>query len=110
MKLGSCPDIFQISLGIRREIMRILRFPLFFRTQMDLFRRSEGVGRFPVPLEIADNLPDAMVTKSGDFDEKNISFGSRKKKYFQILRFSEVTLDLTTTYKVADLSILCVPN
>ena len=49
-------------------------------------------------LEIADNLPDAMVTKSGDFDEKKISFGSREKKYSQICRFSEVTLDLTTMY------------
>ena len=53
---------------------------------MDLSRSSEGVGRSPAPLEIADNLPDAMVTKSGDFDEIKISFGSRKKKYPQILR------------------------
>ena len=37
-------------------------------------------------LEIADNLPDAMVPKSGDFGEKKISFGSREKKYSQICR------------------------
>ena len=65
---------------------------------MDLSRGSEGVGRSPAPLEIAERLPDAMVTKSGDFDENKISFGSLVKKYSQILRFSEVTLDLTTIY------------
>ena len=65
---------------------------------MDLSRSSEGVGRSPAPLEIADNLPDAMVTKLGDFDEKKISFGSRLKKYSQICRFSKVTSDLTTIY------------
>ena len=54
---------------------------------MDLSRSSEGVGRSPAPLEIADNLPDAMVTKSGDFDEKKISFGSLVEKCPQILRY-----------------------
>ena len=53
---------------------------------MDLSRSSEGVGRSPAPLEIAEKLPDAMVTKSGEFDEKKISFGSMKKKSVQIFR------------------------
>ena len=56
------------------------------RTQMELSQNSEGVES------------EAIGTKLGDFEQKKETSQTREKKYYQILRFSKVTLDLTTMY------------